>query len=144
LWKKPAIVFCDNCSAQCLGEVLRKLTGYGILVIAYPLYPSHIFQVLDVFLFGILKKAKKYQQRNDTLRREVYHVLWLSPAHEQATTFTAIKASWLKTGFDYETREAAAYLIVNEAKIRQGDAVREIWLFDYYPFRISKQPASQR
>jgi hypothetical protein len=58
-------------------------------------------------------------------------------------TSTAIMASWLKTEFDCETREAATYRIVNEAKIRQGDAFRKVWLFDYRPPR-TRQAASQR
>jgi hypothetical protein len=75
---KPAIIFCDNCSAHCSDEVLGKLARRGILVITYPSHTSHtshIFQVLDVLLFGILKKSKKYQRRDDTLRGEVDHVL---------------------------------------------------------------------
>jgi hypothetical protein len=98
----------------------------------------------DSFLFGILKKAKKYQRRDDTLRRKVDHILRLFRASEQATASTTIRVSWLKTGFDYETRDAAAYLIVNENKIRQGDAFREVRLFDYHPLRTSKKRASQR
>jgi transposase len=141
---KPVILFCDNCSAHCSDEVLGKLAKCGILVIADPPHTSHIFQVLDVLLFGILKKAKKYQRRDDTLRREVDHVLRLFRAYEQATASTKIRAFWLKTGFDYETRDAATYLILNETKIRQGDALREVWLFDYHPLRTSKKRASQR
>jgi hypothetical protein len=53
---KPAILFCNNCSAHCSDEVLGKLVGCGILVIAYTPHTSHIFQVFDVLLFGILKK----------------------------------------------------------------------------------------
>jgi hypothetical protein len=120
------------------------LAEHGILVITYQPNTSHIFQVPDVLFFGILKKAKEYQWRDDTLRKEVYHVLRLFRAYGQATISTTIRASWLKTEFDCETRQAATYLIVNEAKIRQRDAFREVWLFDYHPPRISKQVASQR
>jgi hypothetical protein len=79
-----------------------------------------------------------------TLRREVDHVRRLFCAYEQATASTTIKSSWLKTGFEYETRDATTYLIVNETKIRQADVVREVWLFDYLPPRTSKKRASQR
>jgi hypothetical protein len=74
----------------------------------------------------------------------VDYVLWSFRASEQGTASTTIRTSWLKTGFDYETRDAATYLIVNETKIRQGDAFRKVWLFDYYPPRTSKNRASQR
>jgi hypothetical protein len=72
------------------------------------------------------------------------HVLRLFRAYEQATASRTIRASWMKIGFDYETRDAATDLIVNETKIRQGDAFCEGWLFDYHPLRISKKRASQR
>jgi hypothetical protein len=115
-----------------------------ILVIISPWHTSHIFQVLDVLLFGILKKAKNYQLRDYTLWREVDHVLRLFCARGQATASTTIRASWLKTGFEYETRDEVTYLIVNETKIRQGDAFREVWLFDYHPLGTSKKRAFQR
>jgi hypothetical protein len=78
------------------------------------------------------------------LQKEVGHVLRLFRTYERAMASTTIRASWLKTGFDYETRDAATYLIVNETKIRQGDAFREVWLFDYRSPRTSKKRASQR
>jgi hypothetical protein len=74
------------------------------------------------------QKAKKYQCRDDSLRRELDHVLWLFRAYEQATASTMIRTSWMTTGFSYETRDAATYLIVNEIKFRQGDVFRELWL----------------
>jgi hypothetical protein len=106
--------------------MLGKLTSWGILVITYPSHTSHIFQVLDVLLFGILKKAKKYQRRDDTLPRGVDHVLRLFRAYEQATASATIRASWLNTEFDYEMHDAETYLIVNGTKIRQGDVFREM------------------
>lgn len=60
-------MFCGNCSARCSGDVLRKLVWYGLLVIIYPAHTSHLFQVLDVLLFGILKRARKYQRRDEKL-----------------------------------------------------------------------------
>jgi hypothetical protein len=64
--KQPASLFCDNCAAHCYEEALRKLAQHGILVITYPLHTWHIFQVLDVLLFRVLKPAKKYQRRNNS------------------------------------------------------------------------------
>jgi hypothetical protein len=74
----------------------------------------------------------------------VDHVIRLFRAYGQATASTTIRTSWLKTGFDYEMRDTATYLIVNQIRIRQRDAFREVWLFDYHPLRISKKRASQR
>jgi hypothetical protein len=141
---KPSILFCDNCSAHCSEDILKKLARHGILVITYPPHTSHLFQVLDVLLFGVLKRAKKYQRRDDTLRKDVDHVLRLFRAYEQATPSTTIRASWQRTGFEYEKRNGATYLIVDEARIRQSPGFQEIWLFDYHPARLSSRRQSQK
>jgi hypothetical protein len=52
---KLAIVFCDNCSCHCSDDTLQELANHEIILIAYPPHTSHLFQVLDVPLFGRLK-----------------------------------------------------------------------------------------
>jgi hypothetical protein len=37
------------------------------------------------------------------------------------------KVSWHKTGFEYQRRDNATYLSVNEGKIRQSDGFQEDW-----------------
>jgi hypothetical protein len=65
---KPAISFCDNCSIHCTEDILKKLVCHGVIVLTYPPHTYHIFQVLDVLLFGVLKRAKNHQRRDDELR----------------------------------------------------------------------------
>jgi hypothetical protein len=83
-----------------------------------------------VLLFGVLKRAKKYQRRDDTIGPQVDHVLRLSRPYEPATTSSTVRASWLKTGFQYEERDNTRYLIVDEAAIRSSPAFCEIGEFD--------------
>jgi hypothetical protein len=66
---KLAILFCDNCSAHCSEDVLKKLTRRDIFVMTYPPHESHLFQVVDALLFGILKRAKKYPCRDETFSK---------------------------------------------------------------------------
>jgi hypothetical protein len=44
---------------HCTEAILRRFAEKGAAVITSPPHTSHIFQVLDVFLFGRLKAAKK-------------------------------------------------------------------------------------
>jgi hypothetical protein len=60
--KEPALLFCDNFGAHCSNDVLTKPMRHGAIAIIYPLLTSHIFQVQDVLLFNVLKRAKKYQK----------------------------------------------------------------------------------
>lgn len=55
----PAILFFDNCSCHLDEELLQILAQNMILVITYPSHTSHVFQVLDLLLFGVLKIHKK-------------------------------------------------------------------------------------
>jgi hypothetical protein len=48
-------------------SMLEKLAQHRVLVLTYPPHTSSIFQVLDVLLFGLVKRSKKYQIRDDTL-----------------------------------------------------------------------------
>jgi hypothetical protein len=93
---KPSILFCENCSGHCSHAVLDKMAWNGVLVITYPPHTSYIFQASDLVLFGILKRPKKYQRRDDTLGRGVDHVLRLFRAFEQAIASTSVTGSWLK------------------------------------------------
>jgi hypothetical protein len=62
---KPAILFCDNCACHCYEATLKELAENGVLVLTYPPHRSHIFQVLNLVLFGNLKRCKKYQTQDE-------------------------------------------------------------------------------
>jgi hypothetical protein len=112
-----AILRCDNCAARCLDDVLRKLASHGIFILTYMLHTSHLFQVLDVLLFAVLRRAKMWERRDDTLPVVVHHVLRLFWTYEKASPSTTTTASWSKTGYDYERRKGATYLTINKSKI---------------------------
>jgi hypothetical protein len=123
---------------------LKKLACHGVIVLTYPPHTSHIFQVLDVLLFGILKRAKKHQCRDDELPAQIDHVLSLFRAYEQATMSTTVRASWIRTGFQYEERADTRYLAVHEAAIRSSLGFQEFWQFDYVLDRPSAWRQSQK
>jgi hypothetical protein len=56
--KRPATLFCNNCSAYMSNSMPKKLARHGVLVLTYPPHTSHIFQVLDVLLFGLVNRSK--------------------------------------------------------------------------------------
>jgi hypothetical protein len=118
-------------AAYDLNWVLRKLARHGILVLTCPSHTWHLFQMLDVFLFAVLKPAKKYERRYDTSPVVVDHSLRLFRVYEKAMPRTTIRASWNKTDFDYERWDGATYLAINELNIRQSPEFRQIWEFDY-------------
>jgi hypothetical protein len=56
---KLCVFLCNNCSIHCSEPILARFAENGVAIINYPLHTSHIFQVLDVLLFGRLNAAKK-------------------------------------------------------------------------------------
>jgi hypothetical protein len=92
--KKLAILFRDNCSAHMSASVLQKLARHGVLMIIYPPHTSHIFQVLEILLFGLMKHSKKFQMRDDGLDAHVNHILRLFRAYETVTASITIRAEF--------------------------------------------------
>jgi hypothetical protein len=129
--------------AHCTEDILKKLACHGVIVLTDPLHTSHIFQVLDLLLFGVLQRAKKHQRRDDELRAQVDHVLRLFRASEQARTSATARASWMRTGFQYEEMADTRHLTVNEAAIRSPPGFQEIWQFSCVLDRLSARTQSQ-
>jgi hypothetical protein len=136
---ESAVVFCSNWAAHCPDNILRKLAHCGILVLIYPSQALRLFQELDVLLFAVLKRTKRYEQRSDTFPVMVDHFVQLFRAYEKATPSTTVRASWNKTGFDYERRDSVIHLAVTESKIRQLLESREVRGFNDQPTRLTER-----
>jgi hypothetical protein len=135
--KKPAILFCDNCSADMSAPVLQKLAHHRVPVITYPTDTSHIFQVLDVLLLGLLKRSKKFQMRDNGLDAHMDHILRLFRAYETVTASTTTSVAGRKAGFEYGNRSTTTHLRVNKRQIRESPDFREVWMFDYHESWLS-------
>jgi hypothetical protein len=122
----------------------EKLARHGVLVLIYPPHTSHIFQFLDVLLFGLVKRSKKYQTHNDTLPIHVNHILRLFRACEAAMANTRIQAAWRQTGFEYENRNMTTHLSINEGQIRESRHFREIWTLNYHESQLSARQQKQK
>jgi hypothetical protein len=141
--KKPALLFCDNCSCHCTDDVLKELAEHGILLLTYPPHTSHLFQVLDVLLFGRLKAAKKKLSRDLSLGRDLDHALRIFRAYEMATTSLTVRSSWEKAGFGFERRDGTTYLFVHEGRIRQSPEFAEVWGINYPEEALSQRRRQQ-
>jgi hypothetical protein len=86
---------------------------------------------------------QKYQIRDDTLPIHVDHILGLFRAYEAAMASTTIRAAWRQTGFEYENRNMAPYLSINEGQIRKSRDFREIWMFDYQESQLRRDDKSK-
>jgi hypothetical protein len=141
---KPAILFCDNCASHCSVEILRERARNGILVLTYPPHTPHLFQVLDVLLFGRLKVFKKYLPKDNNEGHEIDHILRIFPTCEAVTTSMMILASWERTSFSYHQRNGTFYLAVDERRIPRVPDFCEIWERSYPVGSLSAQRRNQK
>jgi hypothetical protein len=125
-------------------SMLEKLARHWVLVLTYPPHTSHIFQVLHVLLFCLVKRFKKYQIHDDTLPIHVDHILRLFRAYEAAMASTILRGAWRQTGFEYENRNTTTYLSIIEGRIRESRNFREIWMFDHHESQLSARRQKQK
>lgn len=140
----PAILFIDNCSSHLDDELLRKLAENLILVISYPSHSSHIFQVLDLLLFGVLKKHKKSIPKNDQVSPKIDHLYRVFHAYELSTCSTTIRSSFKKAGFDYYQKDGKNYLKLNRSKIENSGNFKEVWNINYPEEKLSPRRRAQK
>jgi hypothetical protein len=125
-------------------SMLEQSARHRVLVLTYPPHTSHIFQVLHELLFGLVKRAKNYQIRDDTLPIHLDHILRLFRTYEAAMASTTIRATWRQTGFEYENRNIITCLSINERQIREPRDFREIWMFVYHESQLSARRQQQK
>jgi hypothetical protein len=61
LAQEIAGLLMDDCSIDVSDDVIRILTEARVRVIAFAPHTSHVFQVLDLTLFGVLKRCPRYE-----------------------------------------------------------------------------------
>jgi hypothetical protein len=80
--------------------LLKEFAERGVGVITYPPHTAHLFQVLDLLLFGRLKAAQKNIPRADADPTDTDHLVKIFKAYDLVTTSTTVRASWKKAGFE--------------------------------------------
>ena len=133
----PAIIFLDNCSSHLDDMLLKILADNLILVISYPSHTSHIFQVLDLLLFGVLKVHKKSIQKNDEISPKIDHLYRIFHAYELSTCSTTIRSSFSRAGFEYYQKNGKNYLRLNRQKIENSKNFKEVWDINYPEEKLS-------
>jgi hypothetical protein len=142
--RKPAIIFCDNCSCHCSDDILPELANHAIIFNTCPPHTSPLFHVLNVLLSGRLKSVKKCFARHDDLDPHMNHAFRVFRAYEIATMSTTVRIPWAKAGFGSVRRDGADYLWVDKGKIRASPGFVEIWQIDYPEEQLSERRRQQK
>jgi hypothetical protein len=73
---KEAVLLMDNCSVHVQGDTLQMLTDHRVKVLAFPPHTIHIFQSLDLSLFGTFKKRINYRGPLETDKNTAGFIKW--------------------------------------------------------------------
>ena len=115
-----------------------------ILVISNPSHTSHIFQVLDLLLFGVLKAHKKYIRKTDGISSQIDHLYRIFQVYELNTCSTTVRASFKKIGFDYIKKDGKYFLKLNRNRIENSNSFQEVWQIDYPEAKLSTRRRNQK
>jgi hypothetical protein len=107
--------------------LLKEFAERGVADITYPHHTSHLFQVLDLLLFGRLKAVKKYILTADADPTDTNHLVRIFKAYELVATSTTIRVSWKKARFKSCKLDDTFQLLFNDEKIRDSPEFAEIW-----------------
>jgi hypothetical protein len=117
----------DNCPSHVSDDIISLLTEARVRVITSAPHTTQIFQVLDVTLFGVLKRCLgdklPFEDEKETVRliMKVYHDF------KQTMVEPNIWDAFRVIEFEFDTEAEPYQLLFNEEKLRQSEGFRELW-----------------
>jgi hypothetical protein len=121
-----AVLLIDDCSAHVSDDVICILTEPMVRVITFAPHATQVFQILDLTLFGALKRCPRYElwfdDDNATVKviTKVYHDFTHTMSRPNIwRTFRAL-------GFAFDTRREPSGLLFDEAKLRERTGFQEL------------------
>jgi hypothetical protein len=122
-----AVLLMDNCSPHISEEVVAVLTEARVRIITFAPHTTQIFQVLDLVLFGALKKhangLKAFEEEQPTVAflLKVYHDF------KQTMIEVNIWKAFEAIGFTYDIEQIPYGLLFDPEKLRQSPGFVELW-----------------
>jgi hypothetical protein len=80
-----SVLLMDNCSSYVTSDVIGLLTQARVRVITFASHATQIFQVLDLTLFGILKRYPRYELPFEDQTATVKFILKIYPNFKKIT-----------------------------------------------------------
>jgi hypothetical protein len=141
---EEAVLLMDNCSAHLTDDVIHLLTGARVRVITFAPHTTHIFQVLDLTLFGVLKRRPRYERPCETAQTTVKFIMKVYHDFKQTMVPSNVWGAFHALGFDYDTRGEPSWLLFDEEKLRGSGGFQELWSVDFPLDQLSDRRRAAR
>jgi hypothetical protein len=92
---------------------------------------TRIFQILDLILFGVLKRRPRYELPLETDNSTVKFIMKVYHDFRQTMVPFNGWGAFHALGFDYDTRRKLSRLLFDEERLGGSGGFRELWPVDF-------------
>jgi hypothetical protein len=117
---KKAVVLMDNCPVQVQGDILQMLADQGAKVLMFPPHTAHIFQSLDLSLFGNFKKRVNDRLPLETDQTTAGFMKHLFHMMKHTLVEDTVRSFFMQLGLTYDINTIPYLLIFDENVFRQS------------------------
>jgi hypothetical protein len=125
------VLLMDNCSSHVGEEVLSLLRDARVRAITLAPHTTHIFQELDLCLFGVLKRRGQYLLPFDDDQTTTNFLLKIYRTFRQTMIKLNIWGAFQETGLGFSTSSEPYLIRFREEKLRSTPGFQEIWSLDF-------------
>jgi hypothetical protein len=115
-----AVLLMDNCSLHVLDEVVAVLTNAQVRIITFATHTTHIFQMLDVVLFGALRKHANGLKIFDEEQSAAAFLLRVYRDFKQTMIEVNIRGAFAAVRLIHRIDQNPYGLLFDEQKLRQS------------------------
>jgi hypothetical protein len=134
-----AVFIMDNYSPHILNDVVAVLTHARVQIITFAPHTTHIFQMLDVVLFGALKKHANGLKMFDEEQPAAAFLLKVYHDFKQTMIKLNISEAFAAIWFTHDIEQSPYGLLFDEEKLRQSPGFMELWERDTPLVNLSRR-----
>jgi hypothetical protein len=139
-----AVLLVNSAVLHKSERVRRLLDENNILAISFPAHTTNLFQALDLFFFGVLKRLKASAVGEFDEESVNAQITKLIQAYEQTATASTIRGSFRKAELEHDITTRPFKLQVIEESLRANPGFQEISGRDLSIESLSRRRRAQR
>jgi hypothetical protein len=127
LQEEEAVLLMDNCPSHLTQEVLGLLTAGRVRIVTFTPHTTHLFQVLDLTLFGLFKRRGQFHLPLETDHRTAKFIQKVYHDFRQTMIDPNIRAAFTHIGITFYIVWNVMRVRFNEITLRQTPGFMELW-----------------
>jgi hypothetical protein len=129
----------DNCPSHVGEEILSLLRDARVRITTWAAHTTHIFQQLDICLFGVLKRKEQFALPFGNDQTTIDFLLNIYRTFKQTMIEPNIWRAFHEAGFVFDPRSEPYRLVFHEEKFRKTPTFQEIWSVDFPLEKLSRR-----